>query len=67
MAGGTAATDFLESRVARSVIVAEFRGQLGNDALVAAISFSETRTIHKRSNRAIKEGRDHSHVVFAKN
>ena len=44
----------------------KFWGQLGNDALVAVISFSERRTIHKRSNWAHKEGGDHSHVLFTK-
>jgi hypothetical protein len=54
--GSTARTDFLESRVGRSAIVPEFQWHPGNDALLASISFSETRRNRKGANQASKEG-----------
>jgi hypothetical protein len=41
--GSTIRIDFLESCVGQSVAVPEFQGHLGNNALVVAISFLETR------------------------
>jgi hypothetical protein len=42
-AGSTAGNDILESYLGQSTIVPEFQGHTGNGALIAAISFSETR------------------------
>jgi hypothetical protein len=55
-AGSTAVTDFLESRVGRSVIVPKFQWHPGNDALLASILFSEKRRNHKGQNQGSKEG-----------
>jgi hypothetical protein len=54
-AGSIAGTDFLESRVGWSAIVPEFQWHAENDALLASISFSETRSL-KGPNQASKEG-----------
>lgn len=45
--------DFRELCVRRSAIFTKFQGNPGNDATVAAISFSEVRN-HKEPNQAIK-------------
>ena len=54
-------TDFLESRVRQYTIVPEYQEHPANYAFVAAISFSETRRNHKKTNQARAEG--HSNVL----
>jgi len=39
----TAGNDILESRLGQLAIVPEFQGHPGNGALIAAVSFAETR------------------------
>jgi hypothetical protein len=51
-----AGTDFLESRVGQSVTAPEFQWHPKNDALLASISFSETRRNLKGPNKEGKEG-----------
>jgi hypothetical protein len=47
---------FLESQVGLSTTVSEFQGLPGNDALIPAISFLETRRNHKGPNQVSDVG-----------
>jgi len=58
----TAGTELWKSRVGKSATAPELQGQLGNDALVNSISFSETKTRNKQPNRRVKGGGDHRHA-----
>lgn len=59
----TAGNDILESHLGQSAVIPEFPGHPGNGALIATVSFSETRG----QLRWVRRVEVHSHVRGAKN